>query len=399
MRRGGSEDGALPAAVPIMHLDLTSAPPFVRLTARETLVVFWLGDWPVGQVYVAGAGVPTEVAAMAGDAVDSEALATAEAGLAREDKLQSAAASRVAVVICTKDRPAGLRRCLSSLAGQSRRPDEIIVVDNASSDDCTRRVAAEAGVRYLREDRRGLDIARNAGVLAASCDIILFTDDDVVLHPRWLERMVAAFDDDVVMAVTGLVLPAELDTEAQQYFERHWGFGRGYRRIDFAEDFFAVDRAYGCPVWQIGAGASMGFRRGVFERIGFFDERLDAGAAGCAGDLEFWHRVLAAGGCCRYEPAAVCYHYHRRDHADLARQIFAYMRGHAAALMVQFERTGNWGNLRRAIVQTPAWYARRVARRMVKGPVDGDRFLRTEIAGYLSGIIFYLSTRRSRVLR
>jgi len=50
-----------------------------------------------------------------------------------------------------------------------------------------------------------------------------------------------------------------------------------------------------------------------------------------------------------YEPAAVAFHYHRREFAGLSQQIFAYMRGHAAALLVQYERSGNLGNLRRAL--------------------------------------------------
>jgi hypothetical protein len=54
------------------------------------------------------------------------------------------------------------------------------------------------------------------------------------------------------MAVTGLVLPAELETEAQLHFETYWGFGRGYRRIDFSSVFFESDRMRGCPVWEIG---------------------------------------------------------------------------------------------------------------------------------------------------
>ena len=152
--------------------------------------------------------------------------------------------------------------------------------------------------------------------------------------------MAAAFDDDRIMAVTGLVLPAELETAAQRHFERHWRFGRGYRPIDFGPDFFRVDRTHGCPAWEIGAGASMAFRREVFDRAGLFDERLDVGAAGCSGDSEYWHRVLTHGGVCRYEPSAVAFHYHRRDFAGLSRQIFSYMRGHAAALMVQYERSG-----------------------------------------------------------
>jgi hypothetical protein len=108
---------------------------------------------------------------------------------------------------------------------------------------------------------------------------------------------------------------------------------------------------------------------------------------------------LAAGWRCRYEPSAVCYHCHRRDDTELARQIFAYMRGHAAALMVQFERTRNWGNLRRALVQTPGWYVRRLARLILKGSTERDRFLRIEIAGYLSGIVFYLTAKQGRDFR
>jgi GT2 family glycosyltransferase len=390
-----SESEASQDPTPIVHLDLSSVSATICLAARETLLVFWLSDWPVGQVYVPGGTVAVEVATLARNAVDSDILAGAEAGLERETNGQHAAALRISVVICTRDRPAGLRRCLSSLLQQTRPPDEIIVVDSASCKPCVRQIVAKAGVRYLRVERPGLDIARNTGVLVATGDIIAFVDDDVVPHRRWLERLVAAFDDREIMAVTGLVLPAELETEAQEHFEKHWGFGRGYRRIEFAGEFFAADKKHGCPVWDIGAGASMAFRSEVFARIGLFDERLDVGAAGCSGDSEFWHRILTAGWRCRYEPAAVAYHYHRRDQADLARQVFAYMRGHACALMVQYERSRNQGNLRRAMVRTPAWLLRRLTRRVVKGATDRDRFLRQEMAGYISGIFFYLTTRRA----
>src|SRR5207248_8046985 len=124
------------------------------------------------------------------------------------------------------------------------------------------RSAAEAGRDdYDRGRRPRLDIARNAGARAATGDLVLYTDDDVALHPRWVERIAAAFDAADIMAVTGLVLPAELDTRWQQVFEKQWGFGRGYRRIDFDRDFFARHRARGCPTWEIGAGANMAFRK------------------------------------------------------------------------------------------------------------------------------------------
>jgi glycosyltransferase involved in cell wall biosynthesis len=304
------------------------------------------------------------------------------------------AAPSTSIVICTRDRPEELARCLASLPEQSLSPGEIIVIDNASRDGRTREVALAAGVTYVREDRPGLDFARNAGARAATGEIVVYTDDDVRLHPRWLERIVAAFDAPEITAVTGLVLPAELETDAQNHFETYWTFGRGFRRIDFGPDFFSTDRRHGCPAWQIGAGANMAFRGEVFQRIGLFDERLDVGQAGCSGDSEYWHRVLTHGGVCRYEPGAVVFHYHRRDLAGLSSQIYHYMRGHAAALMVQFERSGNWGNLRRALVSMPWWYAKRLVRGGLKGRTANDRFLGREIRGYLSGLRFYARAPR-----
>jgi GT2 family glycosyltransferase len=206
--------------------------------------------------------------------------------------------------------------------------------------------------------------------------------------------MVAAFERPEIVAATGLVLPAELETQAQRHFETYWGFGRGYRPVEFGPEFFASDRMRGCPVWEIGAGASMAFRRDIFTKAGFFDERLDVGAAGCSGDSEYWHRVLTHGGVCRYEPTAVAFHYHRRDFPGLSKQIFHYMRGHSAALLVQYERSGNVGNLRRAFMSMPWWYAARVGKRLAGGYSERDRFLFREMAGYVSGLAYYMRQPR-----
>lgn len=377
-------------SIPILHVDLDGpAAGHVLPAGGETLVIFWARQRPVGQLYVR---VPDDgllqPRALASEGVDPDALLAATAGAC------SPSGASVSVVVCTRDRPDDLARCLASLPAQSRRPDQVVVVDNASRDDRTHRVALAAGVSYVREDRPGLDVARNTGARTATGDIVAYTDDDVALHPRWLERIVAAFDAPEVMAVTGLVLPAELETPAQQLFERHWGFGRGFRRIDFGPAYFARHRARGCPTWEIGAGANMAFRREAFARIGWFDERLDVGAAGCSGDSEYWYRVLAGGWLCRYEPAAVVFHYHRRELDALQRQITAYMRGHAAALLIQFERCGDWGNLRRLLLTLPTWYARRVLRRLLRGRDPSNCLLGAEIRGCLSGIAFYLGTPR-----
>ena len=108
-------------------------------------------------------------------------------------------------------------------------------------------VARRAGIDYVREERPGLDVARNTGARIATGDIIAYIDDDVVVHPHWAERLVAAFDSKEIWALTGLVLPGELETAAQQIFERQWGFGRGFVRKDFGALFYETHRRHGCP--------------------------------------------------------------------------------------------------------------------------------------------------------
>ncbi|WP_448501134.1 glycosyltransferase family 2 protein [Sphingomonas sp.] len=364
----------LSAGTGVRHLP---APPHVPneaaargLQPEPGMTIFWNGDHAVGHVlHRPGGTIAIRWAERAAPPV------RAPAGLA------------ASIVICTRDRPDALAACLASLARQTLRPAEIVVVDNASRDARTREAALAAGVVYVREDRPGLDIARNTGWRRATGEFVAYTDDDVELHPRWLEAMTAAFDAPEIGAVTGLVLPAELVTEAQFVFEGDWSFGQGYDRRDFTPQQFVRHRGRSVfPAWTIGAGASMAFRRTVFDAVGGFDERLDVGQAGCSGDSEYWYRLLDAGIACRYEPAAIAFHHHRRDMAGLRHQLRHYMRGHTAALLVQHERTGRRANLWRALQWLPGWYARRLIRR----PVRRDPFLWDEIRGWAGGILFYL---------
>lgn len=371
-----------PPFADVVHLDVGAGRPLPTPgpLGRRALVVLWDGDRPVGQLRVAPGEDP-------GAAIRSfEPPAEVPSRTTGRPRTAS-------VVICTRDRADQLERCLASLPRQSRPPDEVIVVDNASLGSETRRVALAAGARYVREDRPGLDIARNTGLRSAASDVVAYTDDDTELHPRWLERLVAAFDREDVMAVTGLVLPATLDTEARWLFEEQWGFGRGFLRTDFGPEWYLATRTTGSPTWEFGAGANMAFRRSVADTVGFFDQRLDVGAAGCSGDSEYWYRILAAGGTCRYEPSAVLFHHHRSDLDGLRDQIFHYMRGHVAALLVQYERTGDVGNLRRLTSLLPVWFWKRFLTRVRRGRRPDNRLLGTEVLGAVAGVLYYGSAR------
>ncbi len=306
----------------------------------------------------------------------------------------------ISVVICTRDRPEHLERCLRSLQNLTRHPHEILVIDNAPGSDATKKLVTQfPNVRYVLEPRAGLDIARNTGIRQSTGDIVAFIDDDVTVHPNWVMALQHGFKDPGVMAITGLVLPAELETEAQCLFETYWGFNRGYRIKDFDSSFFKRTRFKGVPAWVIGAGANMAFRRRVFEIVGDFDERLDVGAAGCNGDSEFWYRLLAVGCLCRYLPMAVAYHYHRKDMEGLNRQLFYYMRGFVAALLIQFEEHGHWGNLLRLFLALPRHYVKLFAEGLVRGFKGRYRTLAAEVAGCISGGRFYMHNQRPRTPR
>lgn len=381
--------------LPVLHVDLDGPQSRPGPVACAAMLVFFSNGLPVGQAYVGMNGQEAEfLHDIAARSVSNGALAAAASASASDMPVATAA-----VVICTRDRPVELKRCLASLADQTRRPDRIIVVDNASADDRARSIAEQAGAEYVREDRPGLDYARNTGVSCCCCEIVAFIDDDALAHPRWLERLVGAFDAREIQAVTGLVLPGELDTEAQYVFETQWGFGRGYERIDFGPEFYARRRRRGCPAWRIGAGVNMAFRRSVFDQVGLFDERLDVGAAGCSGDSEMWNRILHDGFTCRYEPLALVQHFHRRTQEGLARQIRAYMSGHVAALLVQYERTHESGNLRRLFLAMPAWFLRRWMHRLRHGRTAENAHIGEEVLGCLDGLIYFLRAPRPVSMR
>ena len=199
---------ALPIA--IRHIDFARELSEEPVIGRDEFIVLWHCDWPVGQF--SGATPQTRQRVWATGcrrtSMPAPRLAWRWSGPAARQT-----AARSSVVICTRDRAEELSRCPRFPAGAEPRAGSGLVVDNASRDDGRTRVAAlAAGADYVREDRPGLDIARNRGVRAATGDIVAFTDDDVRLHPRWLERLTAAFDADRILAVTGLALPAELET-------------------------------------------------------------------------------------------------------------------------------------------------------------------------------------------
>jgi len=309
---------------------------------------------------------------------------------------ETSEAPAVSVVVCTRDRSASLARCLASLAAQEGAPGhEVVVVDSAPSDDAARRAAASFPCRYVREDRPGLDRARNRGIAEARGALVAFVDDDVEAAPGWLAALAAAFADPAIGGVTGRVLPAALDTAAQRLFEAAGGMDKGPdpRRFDRA----ALQPLARIRVQEIGVGANMAFRRAALAEIGGFDPGLDRGtlAAG-SGDLDLFRRLLDAGKAIRYEPSAVVRHHHRREMDELARQLRENGRSYGVYLLKLWQGGGERGAVARVALHWSAWHAVRLTRGLLGRHPLPPRLLWQELRGALEAPRAWREYRRER---
>jgi len=243
--------------------------------------------------------------------------------------------SSVAVIVATRNRPAELRACLTSLSGQSLPPDRIVVVDDDPANTATAEVvAAFAGVRYVAGGGLGLAGAHNAGLRATSEDVVAFTDDDVIADPDWLRALVAAFGTPDVGCVTGQIQPLELDTDAQRLLDAYARFDKGDARRSFdLETPRPRGSMFPFAVGAVGSGANMAFTRRALDDIGWFDPALGAGTRAAGGDdLSAFFEVLVHGYRIVYEPAALVRHRHAAEMASLRRQVYGYGVGLTAYL-------------------------------------------------------------------
>ncbi len=405
----------------VLHLDLSQGIPNLSADCayQGIYLVFWWHDLPLGHIMISKDQLPLSSSQLTYQVAQS-IIPTVQSRLFAEPTWQSlidlknpletlqnpSLASNdvektlptVSLVICTRDRPKQLEDCLKSLQNLAVAPHEVLVVDNAPKNQLTAQLVAQMPeIRYICEPHPGLSMARNTGIQHTTGDLIAFTDDDVRIHPNWMISLQSAFRNPHIMAVTGLILPGELETDSQVIFEmNHSSIHGEYQAKLFDDAFFARDQSFGVPVWRMGAGANMAFRRQILEKVGNFDERLGAGASGCSEDSEMWYRILAEGGICLYEPTAVVFHYHRRDMTDLNHQMYHYMRGHVTALLIQYDRYHHWGNLYRLFYDLPKHYFNVLMAGLFYGFGLKQKTLVSEVMGCLAGIFFYLRHRQTK---
>jgi glycosyltransferase involved in cell wall biosynthesis len=217
---------------------------------------------------------------------------------------------RITVVLCTYNRHQSLRSALNSVAA-SVLPEsvewEILVVDNNSTDQ-TRKVVEEfcsrhpGWFRYLFEAQQGKSYALNSGIREARGNILAFMDDDVTVHPNWLQNLTAALRNDEWVGAGGRIVPewtfpppCWLAADSRHAAGPLVGF-------DPSPNAGRLNEA---PI-----GANMAFRKDMFEKYGYF--RTDLGPRPGSEirneDTEFGDRLLLGGERLRYEPSALVFH-------------------------------------------------------------------------------------------
>jgi GT2 family glycosyltransferase len=199
-----------------------------------------------------------------------------------------------------------LEQCLPSLLSQSHQPLEIIVVDNASTDD-SEEVTRRFEVQWLPLGRNaGLAAALNRGADAAAGEFILFLNNDMRFHPAFVDSMVAVLAED----------PDVFSVDALQY---DWNGGKQVhlatrlaksRRGDrlsypMVPALHVFQESCGVPTAVVTASAAnMLVRKSMFCSLGGFDERLPLGYE----DMELCWRAWIRGWKSIFAPAAVCWH-------------------------------------------------------------------------------------------
>jgi GT2 family glycosyltransferase len=243
----------------------------------------------------------------------------------------------VTIAICTRNHPDLLAECLESVVplrdDQAENVLRILVIDNAPAGPGTRRlVQSLPGVEYVCEPIPGLDFARNRALAEATTDFVAFLDDDVVIDLRWWEGLKEALAQNPDAAVvTGLVLPRELETDAQIIFERRGGFRRGFSKVLYNGDHLPGNPVFPTGAGMFGAGCNMVVSRQVALALGGFDEALDTGPSlPGGGDIDMFYRVLRAGHPLVYEPRMLVFHKHRREMKSLRRQYWTWGTGFMA---------------------------------------------------------------------
>jgi GT2 family glycosyltransferase len=213
---------------------------------------------------------------------------------------------KVSVIIVNWNGAKHLRLCLPTLASQSMRSLEIIVVDNRSADD-SEEVARSFQARWLAlENNLGLAPALNRGAAIARGDLLLFVNNDMRFAPGFVAALVEPLEnEEEIFATDGMqfnwdgTVQGHLATRLTNVRPRQDSFTELVPGLYFYQQEVTEKTAV-----FMASAACMMVRRALFERLGGFDDRLPLGYE----DAEICWRAWIHGWKTVYVPGAICWH-------------------------------------------------------------------------------------------
>jgi len=308
---------------------------------------------------------------------------------------QLLSASVIVPTLCRN--PNELVRTIESIVALDYPDFEVILVDNRPELDRPPLPELPGGnrVRVLHEPQRGVSAARNLGILAAKGDVLAFTDDDAIVDRGWLRVLATRFTLDAeIEGIGGLVLPTELATPSQVWFEEFYGgFSPSltFEKMSL-QRLKGIDKMFPYAPGRFGAGCNAAYRRATLGRFGGFDTAIGGGTLARGGeDVGLAIELVETGGTFAYEPAALVRHTHRRTEEEFMHQVFNYGVGLTAMYTAMIVR--NPRHLLAMMKRIPVGF-----RYLIRSPEDRSpsakpsypsRTLRTQILGMLYGPLAY----------
>ena len=237
----------------------------------------------------------------------------------------------VSVVLCTDGAAGDTMR--SVLANGYPRFDVVVVSHGADADDPTTIEIGGRRITTIAAPAGGLAAARNAGLLAATGDVVAFVDEGAVVDAGWMDALASAFASAPDIAcVTGLVPTAELRTPAQRWRDDRTAAARTVRRrvhrLDDTEHAAEGGPRHPFAAAEYGTGSNLAVHRATALRIGGFDTAFGPGTrVGGGDDLDLFTRLLVAGSAIAVEPAAIAWQRTADDVASLRSAAAAHGHG------------------------------------------------------------------------
>lgn len=218
---------------------------------------------------------------------------------------------RVSVVATVLNEANSLPRLLDSLAAQTRQADEVVICDGGSTDSTVAVLEAESRfpLRVLQRPGATISQGRNAGIKAATGEVVAVTDAGVRLDSEWLEKILSPFEEQDVQTAAGFFRP-----DPKTLFETAMG-------VTVLPELRDID-----PEQFLPSSRSAAFRKGAWQAVGGYPEWLDY----CE-DLIFDFRLRARYGAFAFVPDALVYFRPRPSLQAFFRQYYRYARGDGKA--------------------------------------------------------------------